>query len=305
MINVEILEHSIAEDTLAEAFTFRITLPRIVLAELNTHRIFAKNTSSSRAIPIKKMLKHVRNNMFEPVHWGANQAGMQAHKELTGLKKLVARHLWKLFGYGATICASMLNSVGVHKQITNRLIENFSYVTMIVTTVDIDNFLALRNHPDAQPEIRAVASAMLNAVLDPNKKPAKRLKFGEWHLPLIHAYEWGVHSLEDLKKVSAARCASTSYRTVDGKDMTIERALKIYDKLASSQPIHASPFEHQLTPDRRIKIDYRITNHNKKYRGVEVWERPDLHGCTPGFKQYRKMIPGESSYSGYNSYFLP
>ena len=35
--------------------TFIVTMPRIVLAELNTHRVFSRNSASSRAIPFTKM----------------------------------------------------------------------------------------------------------------------------------------------------------------------------------------------------------------------------------------------------------
>lgn len=112
-----------------------------------------------------------------------------------------------------------------------------------MTATDWDNFFALRDHPDAQPEIAALARAMREAMAgsDPSG-----LGHDEWHLPYI--CEW--HSdVEDAKRVTAARCASVSYKTVDGKPMTVDKALAIYDKLAGSDPIHASPFEHIARPD--------------------------------------------------------
>ena len=46
-----------------------VTFPRIILAEVNTHRMLSKNTSSSRAIPFKKMVESVQNNPFIPIAW--------------------------------------------------------------------------------------------------------------------------------------------------------------------------------------------------------------------------------------------
>lgn len=299
MIKAEMLAHSITAYN-AEAITMRITLPRIVLAEFNTHRKLAKNTSSSRAIPIMKMLKHAWDNMFYPVHWGANQAGMQAHHELTGVRKILSKKMWRLAGVGAITSAYLLNKIGVHKQITNRLIENFTYITVIFTTTDILNFLSLRNHPDAQPEIRVLAECIQEEI---NKSSPTLLKKGEWHLPLIRDEERVGKSVEELRLISAARCASTSYQTVDGKFMTSEKALEIASKLTNSTPIHASPFEHQLTPDELVDIEWRVAKSKKKMNTSKVWKNAHLHGNTIGFIQNRKLIPNESVVAD-NAYHL-
>lgn len=290
MIKAEVLAHSYYKDTGAEAVTMRVTMPRIILAEFNTHRRLSKNTSSSRAIPILKMIKHVYQNMFFPVYWGANRSGMQATEELTGFRLKLAKLAWRTAGVAATLFARALNKIGVHKQITNRLIENFSYVTVIFTTTDLLNFLSLRDHPDAQPEIRAVAAAIKAAWL---ASEAKVLELGEWHLPLVTEDENQL-DIKDQRMISAARCASTSYQTVDGKPITVDNAFSIAGKLVGSDPIHASPFEHQLTPDELVSIDYRVTGSKQKYKTAKVWKNPHLHGNTRGFIQHRKMIPNES-----------
>lgn len=290
MIKAEVLAHSVAYRATKyeiEAITMRVTMPRIILAEFNTHRRLSKNTSSSRAIPITKMIKHVLDNMFFPTYWGANRSGMQATEELTGIRLCLAKLAWKTAGITATLFARTLNKIGVHKQITNRLIENFSYVTVIFTASDLLNFLALRHHPDAQPEIYRVAEAISDAWL---ASRAKELKPGEWHLPLVTEHDKNTLSIEDQKMVSAARCASTSYQTVDGKPITVEVAYNIAQKLIHSDPIHASPFEHQLTPDELVDIEYRVAKSKKKLQNATIWKRPDLHGNTRGFVQHRKTL---------------
>jgi hypothetical protein len=77
-----------------------------------------------------------------------------------------------------------------------------------------------------------------------------------------------------------ARCASTSYKTVDGFDMTLERAIDLHDKLLASSPLHASPAEHQAQAD--VLDDYG------------AWENPNQWGNLQHFRQYRKMLPGEA-----------
>ena len=49
--------------------TFLVTFPRIILSEINTHRMFSRNTSSSRAIPFEKMVGAVQNDPFVPIAW--------------------------------------------------------------------------------------------------------------------------------------------------------------------------------------------------------------------------------------------
>ena len=109
--------------------------------------------------------------------------------------------------------------------------------------------ITTRDHPDAQPEIEALARAMRDAM--EGSKPVKITQ--EWHTPYVeidHQHMcMNAHDEERILRISAARCASVSYKTVDGNPMTVDKALSIYDKLAGSEPIHASPFEHIARPD--------------------------------------------------------
>lgn len=300
MIKAEVLAHSVSEAG-AEAITMRVTMPRIILAEFNTHRKISKNTSSSRAIPIKKMIQHVKDNMFIPVWWGKNQAGMQANEQLTGIRLKLVQKAWRLAGIGACNIALALNKLGLHKQITNRLIENFSYVTVVFTTSDLGNFFWLRKHKDAQPEIRVVAEKMFEAY--GNSTP-KTLKVGEWHLPLVHENEKHIYDIETQLILSVARCASTSYQTVDGKHLHPDRAKEIYNKLRGTEVLHASPFEHQLTPDSLVEIEYRVKG-KRNFTAATVWHQPNTHGNTIGWIQNRKLQGVESAAIDQPHFLLP
>jgi hypothetical protein len=47
--------------------TMLLIMPRYILAEFNTHRMFSRNSASSRAIPFKKMIDMVKNDPFIPL----------------------------------------------------------------------------------------------------------------------------------------------------------------------------------------------------------------------------------------------
>src|SRR6185369_7117160 len=76
MIKAEIVADSINEKG-NRITSFIVTFPRIILAEKNTHRVFSRNSASSRAIPFPKMVKSVRENPFIPIAWQKDHKGMQ------------------------------------------------------------------------------------------------------------------------------------------------------------------------------------------------------------------------------------
>ena len=193
--------------------TLEATFPRFVLAEFNTHRVFSRNSASSRAIPIAKQLRRVLEDPYIPIEFGSNQPGMQAGSALSGEKRDAAEREWlharddavrRVLGLVADPDAisaddDLLDVLGeveeairnraqpaewlnVHKQVANRLLEPFMWHTVIVTATEWDNFWNLRCHPDAQPEIRLVAESMRAAAMD--SEPAE-LGWDDWHLPLI------------------------------------------------------------------------------------------------------------------------
>lgn len=248
--------------------TFELTYPRFIHAEMMTHRVFSRNAASSRAIPVFKMLKNIWSDMAYPIHWGANQSGMQAKTELIPIKRKFAKSLWGIAGITALLFAWGMNKLGAHKQIVNRIVEPWSHITIILTTTDLDNFFELRDHPDAQPEIQELAKKMKEAIASYNYK---KLRLDEWHLPYVTEDEKRKHSLLRCIQVSVARCARVSYLTHDGNLSTFDKDVKLYDRLVGSVPLHASPAEHQASP----------VAHNGELR---------YQGNLKGFKQFRKIL---------------
>jgi thymidylate synthase ThyX len=287
-ITAKIIEHSVSlyappmRKSAVRLATLQLTYPRFIHAELMTHRVFSRNASSSRAIPVMVMLKQVWNDPAMPIHWGQNQPGMQANSQLTGIKSWMAKKLWRGAAKTACVFAYLMNKTGLHKQVANRILEPFQLIHVIVTASEWDNFFELRAHKDAQPEIHALALAIKGAVYA--STPTLRMGGpGEtiaWHLPYVTQKERSDHSHNPnyLAKLSAARCARVSYLTHDGKKPDEAKDLALYDRLVGSRPLHASPIEHQAYPDTYLN------GH---------WTEPQMHGNFKGWVQYRKQVEGQ------------
>jgi hypothetical protein len=222
----------------ARVITFELEYPRFIHSEFMTHRVFSRNASSSRAIPIKKMLKLVRTNMATPIHWGAKQSGMQADNQLSGWKKWLARKLWKSTGYIVSYMVQLMDMFGLHKQVANRMLEPWSHIKVVMTSTMLENWFELRDHKDAQPEIKELAVQMKLAMK--HSKPVS-LKWGEWHLPYVTDIDRKEHDLETLIQISTTACAQVSYRILD---TTVEKVRRVFSMLINSDIVHASPFEH-------------------------------------------------------------
>lgn len=288
-ISAKIIEDSISVEG-KRLTTLQLMYPRFIHAELMTHRDFSRNASSSRAIPVKKMIEMIRNEPAMPIHWGQNQAGMQAAAELSEGYKHAAQVRWREAAINAARVAEQMMELGLHKQVANRILEPFQHIHVVVSATEWDNFFALRAHPDAQPEIQALAYEMLHAFK--NSVPTE-LRTGEWHLPYVTKDERNdqFFKLPDnrnlLTKISAARCCRVSYLKHDGSAASIADDLDLCDKLAGAVPIHASPFEHQATPDHIVADE---SNPLPRYL------QSHLHGNFKGWIQQRKLI--ERSFSG-------
>ena len=311
MIKATVIADSVHHATGTRITTFELVYPRFIHSEFMTHRVFNRNASSSRAIPTSKFIEQVRNEPVMPSHWGKNQKGMQAFEELSEDQRSDAIFIWNQAASSAATYAEMLRRGQVHKQIVNRILEPFTHIRVVVTSTSWANFYGLRDHEDAQPEIRELAQAMRKAH---NESVPSKLSQGEWHLPYIGfpdrsaAYSHCKHqritrdepSSEEvyglLLKVSAARCARASYNNFEGRPSTIEEDLGLFAKLVENQPIHASPTEHQATP--MLFGDKFINNQNPLTweQGVTSMDREGklYSGNLLDFIQFRKLIPGET-----------
>lgn len=275
--------------------TLHLRYPRFIHAEFMTHRVFSRNARSSRAVPVAKMIEEVKNDPAIPIHWGRNQPGMQAAEECnekvhldweevsTGIGELPDQRVmsreeaWLWARDKAVEAAEAFMKAGYHKQVANRLLEPFMHIDTLVSSTDWANWNHLRDHEDAEPHIQKLAREIKAAMT--NSKPTE-LDYGQWHLPYIEDGEFD--NLEIAQKVSVARCARISYTPFDGNG-SVEAELERYTRLVGSDPLHASPAEHQAKPDCGEQTDVSFR-----------WLNPHLQGNFTGWIQYRKLLPNEA-----------
>lgn len=280
--------------------SWELEYPRFIHGEFMTHRLFSRNAASSRAIPVSAMIQAVLDNPAMPIHWGKNQPGMQAKEELGTFRKKAAKKMWKLAAKAACKLAAAMNKIGLHKQASNRILEPFQTMKTVMTATCLDNFFWLRNHEDAQPEIKELARLMWEALQGEN---AALLAPGDWHVPYFGEGYWlqgcGI-PLEDALAISASCCAQVSYRKLDD---TLEKAHIVFQRLVDSKPVHASPFEHQASPMKyatsREAIVAYLSGKAEKAGDGKAWENGATHadrddqlwsGNFIGFIQHRQLL---------------
>lgn len=291
---VKIIAHSVSEEGIP-IITAHFRYWRAIHSEVMTHRVFSRNARSSRAVPTDKMIAEIMNDPFIPRHWGKNQKGMQASEECNAVihntKDTIEgsyryrEDAWLAARNDAVYHAQAFADAGYHKQIVNRLVEPFMWIDTLITSTNWNNFFHLRDHKDAEPHFKDLAQLAKEEFA---KSTPRTLKPFQWHLPYITDEEFVEYpqlddpAVEELKLVSAARCARISYTPFDG-NATYEKELE-RAKLLLGDPVHASPFEHQAMPD-------------KKANGR--WHNKDKHRNLCGWIQHRALIPGDTNWDVY------
>ncbi len=221
-ISAKILADSISPQGM-RITSYLVTFPRFILPELATHRMFSKNSASSRAIPFEKMVKMVEEDPFIPIAWQKDHKGMQGNEYLTHVE--ANKEDWlKARDYAVEYAENLNNGgEGVTKQLCNRLLEPFMWHTVLLTATEFENFFELRcpkyinaaggvfkskkdflkswyaknigrkpstdldwlkiNKSQAEIHIQALAELMWDAR---NESTPTNLKVGEWHIPKFH-----------------------------------------------------------------------------------------------------------------------
>lgn len=237
--------------------TMAITMPKSLVAELNTHRAFSRNSASSRAMPILKVIEQVAHTPYTPPRFGKHNTGMQpagyfdedeafdlewrwvdsarraAESAVTlAFSAYDAQKIIQRLDRGESLVGLEVTPL-VAKEVVNRLLEPFMTTRVIVSSTEWENFLTLRDHPDAQIDMQMIARAV-RRVLDDAEYEI--LQEGEWHLPFLDDCDKAL-PLEEQVLLSASACAKVSYLR-DGVPMGIDSATRLWGAG------HLSPFEH-------------------------------------------------------------
>jgi thymidylate synthase ThyX len=292
--------------------TLVVRFPRYILPEVNTHRVFSRNSASSRARSVYKTIESVMEDPFIP-EFTINQKGMSG-EAATGVRKYYAEEEWLLardrsvesilrllIGYQYDGDYTSIRTdwkywvteyqehiykeekyktnptiLNIHKQNVNRLIEPFMWHTAIITSSYWDNFFKLRRSNDAQPEIHKLADIMFEAVNVDNESSSPQ------HIPFYDQLEF--QTIEDVIIASirsVSECARISYKDPSSIKRPIDKDLALVQHLYNDK--HMSPFEHQA-----FRKDWFYDN-------FPVVGNPDLSGnLSPEWVQLRHALDVDS-----------
>lgn len=239
--------------------SLKLKFPRFILPEILNHRSQSRNSASSRAIPTNRMIKEMLNST--PITFKKNCPGMFSLEELDKEIQEKCKYIWNEAQQDAIKHVEKLIELGVSKETVNRLLEPFSWTTMIMTSDERawKYLLELRKNYDVQPEFQYLAKLIENALNC--SKPVERC----YHLPFITDEEKSninpnvIGDMMTYFKQSTARCARVSYSS-DFNDKrfepsSLEDDLKLFKKLSESNPPHLSPLEHPSMVDLRENIN--------------------------------------------------
>lgn len=256
--------------------------PRAIHSEIMTHRMWSKNSASSRAIPTAQLIRMVNDDPWLPDYIGKNQKGMAPGEELTDSERDEAVRVWLEAKSNAVRTAEHLLSLGVHKGVVNRILEPWMWITIVISATELPNLYALRLDKAAEPHFQHI-TRMSKAALDASVP--EKLGVGGWHLPLIDQSldrsevakltsdgRWDTNEATALLvKVAVGRCARVSYLTHDGR-RDLGEDIALHDRLVVQRPLHASPAEHV----------------------AQALDTLEWSGNFCGWRQYRKTLPHEN-----------
>lgn len=261
----------------ARLTTIIARFPRVVLAEINTHRVFSRNSASSRARSIKVTLRDVMEEPYIPL-FTRNRRGMSgafstaAERDraitswLQSRDSAVAGVLRLLLGdmidpaltdrdivdeweawvdtYQSEVYLAETpdsRALSIHKQNVNRLLEPFMWHEAVITSSYWKNFIELRADEEAMGEVAAIGFLVQEAlrVSEPTRE--------HFHLPFIpksvreNLDRNDVETVTKLMFQSSFESAQISYADKSRQDRSTASAQK---GLRLLRERHMSPFEH-------------------------------------------------------------
>lgn len=242
--------------------------PRKVLAEMNTHRVFSRNSASSRARTLRAVIRGVIDDPYIP-RFTSNMKGMsgkftslEVQKKATeawlrGRDRAVTTAMELIMGdrydparelddlldeyYEAYRSGQTDGMSSVHKQDANRVLEPYMWHEAIISSSDWGNFFNLREDLSAaDPAIYAIA-VLMSAVLRESTPVDSRI-----HLPFASEESMlsGDEPLDSVRETlmrASMEAAQISYRdksTANKSTASVERGESLL------KAGHMSPFEH-------------------------------------------------------------
>ena len=201
---VEVIQYTKSPYNDTAIATLRCTYPRYIHSEVMTHRMFSRNSASSRATPTKVFLERIRNNPAFFTQLGINQSGMNASKVLDEKQAEEFKAEWlEMANLVVDKVESWTEKYNLHKQVVNRILEPFMMTTTIITATEWDNFFMTRLAEGVEPTMYDLADCMLNALVnakvlcDTQNQEYSTIAWRHMHLPFVDIEEIQNEALED------------------------------------------------------------------------------------------------------------
>lgn len=334
LFRVKVVAHSVgssdepANRRAPPLFSYKVTAPRIILAEINTHGVLARSSESSRAIPGTVRVAQVGEKPYRPLRFGLKTRGMGAGADLAPEEMRKAAAAWEVARTAILAVAGKLLATGLAKEEFNRLLEPWALCRTIITGTEWANFYALRTHDTASPAFRFLARAMYVAG---RRSVPRELNYGEWHRPFID--EDG-HDLNQIVKYipkvdsvrsvvgtggntipvrqyallrwSAARCARISFGLPGGANPTPDADdgtwanLTGFDRskpeevvrAATADPVDIGPGDvWPYDPVHASPMEHQATPMHPAF----LASNPRFASRLFGYLQFRRMLGGETA----------
>lgn len=266
--------------------TWLLTYPRFIHSEFMTHRIFSRNSASSRAIPPEKLLRLIEDDPAMPNRYAIYAKGMGDGGPMNDLDRNIAETIILDLRDEALLAARSLQKIDSSKQIINRYLEPWMHMTVLATATNHENFFALRPHLAAEPNFQELAYKMLDGYLS---HTPTQLQWGEWHLPGVTGHsEYDYLGTPARIKMCVALACRASYAAFD-QPPSMSDADRIHDQ--GIERGHMSPFEHPAQAHE--SVDYAWSNFDNPKVCLEDPLGPSVRGLSY-WMQYRKTIPNEN-----------
>ena len=293
--------------------TFVVTHPRHILAEMNTHRMFSRNSASSRAIPAKEMIRRVREQPFIPIAWQKEHSGMQGTEYITDefcLQLIIDE--WKDAAENAVVRANRISSgiVGkegteVTKQITNRLLEPFLHHTAIITATEYENFFKLRcpQYEDAYQQHHKSKKDYLKITDEPDMHPITDIGWlkqnkgmGEIHIMALAESMWDNYNESQPKLLKAGEYHIPFGDTFD------EQLLKDYTwRKADEEVVDIDKLKREIAIARCARISYGTFEGKEDYEAdIKLYDRLLSSQHLSPFEHVAKVMTKDEYYSHIN-----
>ena len=308
--------------------TFVIQFPRIVLSEFNTHRMFSRNSASSRAIPFKKMVKMVEENPFIPIAWQKDHKGMQGSEYLDEERRGNAARNWHKVATQACNAAKIIHAnyydneeSKVTKQLCNRLLEPFMWHKVIITSSEegLQNFFNLRCPEDLglgpcfHTRYKSKKDYLKDwgELYDINGEPVEKTTNLEWlkinksqadiHIQAIAEMMWDCYNESKPKQLEAGE-----WHIPFGDRFDEKRLVKLFSQIDEYHPIDINDLKVKIATARCARISYNNFEGKDDYEAdIKLYERlkKDKHAvpfehCAIAMndEEYQLYVKGKASH---------